>query len=413
MQPKKLMLTRPLCLLLSIVVCNNAFGQTIPPATPTAIDSSLMDRITALENQVHEEHHGEDHFMVVGLTTIGFVANKTTATTGGESQVSKTNSFPDATDYEFSPMFLWRHGDKWLMEFEPSFTGGTLGVNWADVSYYAVPGLIIRAGYFVQPFGTYAKREAAGWIDKLATDPLGIPDLPPQTDFGIEVEGGLPMGNMKWSYDIALTNGNQLLPDGEIQNAGIVDNNNNKTVTARLGLMPFSNSSLELGISGMFGNVADAGSSYLNANSQCYALDLNYVHTFNPIQVNVKGQYNYIHINPQQYSNPNDSSNYTFDNTTRNGFIQGSFRPVGSNNKFLKNLELAVRYTKLETPKNSLWGATTDVKDIGLDYWLTWRTVLKLTYETSNGTSTVSQELGGLGTVTKSNSLYLQFSIQL
>lgn len=409
MQPKKLTLTFPIWFLLLLIARNAGFAQ----AVPTAVDSTLMDRISALEQQVHEQHSGENHFMVVGLTTIGFVANKTTTTTAGESQVSKTNSFPDAAEYEFSPMFLWRHGDKWLMEFEPSFTGGTLGVNWADVSYYAAPGLILRAGYFVLPFGTYAKREAAGWIDKLATDPLGIPDLPPQTDFGIEAEGGLPMGNMKWSYDIALTNGNQLLPDGEIQSAGIVDNNNNKTVTARLALLPFSNSSLELGVSGMFGNVADAGSSYINANSQCYALDLNYVHTFNPIQVNIKGQYNYIHVNDQQYINPNDSSNYTFDNTTRNGFIQGSFRPAGSSNKFLKNLELAVRYTKLETPKNSLWGASTDVKDVGLDYWLTWRTVLKVTFEASNGTSTVSQALGGVGTVTKSNSLYLQFSIQL
>ena len=404
----KLSLAFPLWILQLLLLHGAGFAQAIP----TAVDSTLMDRISALEQQVHEQHNGEDHFMVLGLTTIGFVANKTTATTAGESQVSKSNSFPDALDYELSPMLLWRHGDKWLIEFEPSFTGGSLGVNWADVSYYAAPGLILRAGYFVLPFGTYNKREAAGWIDKVATDPLGI-DLPPASDFGVEVEGGLPMGNMKWSYDVALSNGNQLQPDGEIENAGIVDNNTNKTVTARLGLLPFSNSSLELGVSGMFGNVGGPGSGYPNANSQSYALDLNYVHRFNPIQVNIKGQFDYIHINSEQYVSPIDSSNYSFDNTIRNGFIQGSFRPVGSNNNLLKNLELAFRYTKLVTPANSLWGESTDVEDIGLDYWLTWRTVLKVTYKTSNGTSTVSQQLGGLGTVTKSNSLYLQFSIQL
>ncbi len=45
------------------------------------------------------------------------------------------------------------------MEFEPSYSsGGGLGVNWADVSYFASPGLIIRAGYFVLPFGIYSKR---------------------------------------------------------------------------------------------------------------------------------------------------------------------------------------------------------------------------------------------------------------
>ncbi len=396
------------CLILAMGIANQSFAQN-----PTAVDSALMDRLSALEQQVHEQHSGEDHFFVAGLMTFGFVANKTTTITGSARQISKTNNLGDADNYEFSPMLLWRHGEKWLMEFEPSFAGGTLGVNWADVSYFAAPGLIVRAGYFVLPFGTYGKREAAGWINKLATDPLGIADIPPQTDYGVELEGGFPMGKMKWSYDIALTNGNQLLPDGEIQNAGIVDNNNNKTLTARLALLPFSNSSLELGVSGMFGHVGDAGSAYQNARSAMYALDLNYVMTFNPILVNVKGQYNFIHINDQQYVNPNDSSLYTFDNTTRNGFIQASFRPVGSGNKLLKDLELALRYTNLATPRNSLWGQKTDVEDIGLDYWLSWRTVLKFTYERSNGTSTTEPELGGLGTLTRSNSFYLQFSIQL
>jgi hypothetical protein len=408
MQYRKCTLVLTLALTLSALVSLEGLAQT-----PTAVDSSLMDRISALEQQVHEQRSGEDHFMVVGLTTFGFVANKTVTRIAGERQTSKTNSLGDADNYEFSPMLLWRHGDKWLLEFEPSFAGGSLGVNWADISYFAAPGLIIRAGYFVLPFGTYAKREAAGWINKLPTDPLGIADMPPQTDYGVEVEGGFPMGNMKWSYDVALTNGNQLLPDGEIQNAGLTDNNTNKTVTARFALLPFSNSSLELGISGMFGQVGDAGTSYQHLKSAMYALDLNYVKTFSPILVNVKGQYNLMHLDGQQYVNPTDSSWYTFDNTTRNGFIQASFRPVGSGNKFLKNLEWAMRYTKLETPKNSLWGETTDVESIGLDYWLSWRTVLKFGFESSNGTSTISSELGGVGAVTKSSSFYLQFSIQL
>jgi hypothetical protein len=387
-------------------------GVNIARAQQTAVDSALLERVAALEQQMADHKPGEDHLMVVGLTTFGFVYNKTTFTPpGGPRQITKTSSFADANNYELSPMFLWRHGTKWLVEFEPSFTGGTLGVNWADISYFAAPGLIVRAGYLVLPFGIYSKRLAAGWIDKIAGDPLGA--NPAGTDFGVEALGGFPLGNMKWSYDVALSNGLQLQPDGELQNIGIVDNNTNKTVTGRLGLLPFSNSSLDIGVSGLYGNVADAGSGYVNANTTMYGADLNYVKTFSPFLVNVKGQYSLVKVNSQQYIKPTDSTGYTFDNKTHSVFAQISIRPVSVDNKLLKNLELAFRYTNYQSPGNSLWGQNYHEEDIGLDYWLTWRTVLKFTYSTSHGVSTANVSAGGTAGTTDMSSLRLQFSIQL
>jgi hypothetical protein len=78
----------------------------------------------------------------------------------------------------------------------------------------------------------------------------------------------------------------------------------------------------------MFGTVGDANSPYENAKSQSYAADLNYVKLFNPILVNIKGQYNYTFVNDQNYINPGDSSVYTFDNKTTSGFAQVSLRPA-------------------------------------------------------------------------------------
>lgn len=395
--------------LLLLLITINSFPQHLQ-AQQTTVDSSVYDRLAELEKQVAYKKPGEDHFMVVGLATFGFVTNKTTITSNGASQVSKTNSLADADHYEFSPMLLWRHGQKFLLEFEPSFDGNSLGVNWADISYFAAPGLIIRAGYLVIPFGTYNKRFAAGWIDKLPTDPAGVADLPPGSDFGIEVEGGLPLGNMKWNYDISVTNGMQLLPDGEIQGAGIVDDNKNKTITARLGLLPFSNSSLEIGLSGLYGTVGDDNSPLQGRKSGMYALDLNYVKLFNPILLNIKGQYNYIHIDNQNYVNPNDSSSYSFDNNSSSGFAQISIRASGSRNKLIKNLEAAFRLGNFTTPKNSLWGQKSNLVEAGLLYWLNWRTVLKFGYLSNKGASTT---LGDQGTHTKSGSFFLQFSIQL
>jgi len=393
--------------ILLVSSCTNLFAQN-----NTVVDSAILNRLTTLEQQVNYNKPGNDHIMVVGLTTIGFADIKTTNTLNGIATTAKTNSLGDADHYEFSPMFLWRHGNKFLMEFEPSFSNNGLGVNWADVSFFAAPNLIIRAGYFVLPFGAYSKRLAAGWIDKLATDPMGIAGMTP-TDYGIEAEGGLSFGSMKMNYDVALSNGNQLLPDGTLTSGNISDNNNNKTITARVGLLPFSNSSLELGVSGMFGKVGDAGSKFENAKGNMYAFDLNYVKTFNPIFVNIKAQYNIVNISDVNYVNPLDATQtYTFNNHSTAGFAQCAVRPGGVKN-FLKDFEVAGRYTSYNTPSNSTWGSDQHSVSIGLDYWLSWRSVIKFTYETFTGNSTASKLLNAYTGKTETNTLYLQFSIQL
>ncbi|HLY68594.1 MAG TPA: hypothetical protein VKR53_02625 [Puia sp.] len=397
-----------------ITVCIFLFSlcQTKISAQQVVVDSSVLYRIAELEKQVSYKKSGEDNLLIVGVATMGFAAYKTTNTLNGVSSIAKTNSFPDADNFEFSPMFLWRHGKDFLMEFEPSFNNNGLSVNWADVSWFAAPGLIVRAGYFVLPFGTYAKREAAGWIDKLATDPIGIADMTP-TDYGIEFEGGLPVGTMKINYDLALTNGNQLLSDGTLTSGNIVDNNNNKTITGRLGFLPFSNSSLELGVSGMFGKVGDQGSAAQGASGNLYAFDLNYIKNVSPFLINIKSQYNIQNISRVNFISPVDSSQtYTFNNHTTSFFAQCSLRPVGANG-FLKNLELAGRYTTFNTPANSTFGSNQYTVAVGLDYWLSWRTVFKITYESFTGNSTASKSLNAFNGNTAANTIYVQFSIQL
>ncbi len=404
MRPTRIKSTIILCVLINFFLVGNLRAQD--PST----DSALLKRISDLENQVSYKKSGDEHFLVAGLATFGFVANKTTINSPGSQQITKTNSLADADRFEFSPMFLWRHGNKFLVEFEASYDGYTVGVNWADVSYFAAPGLIIRAGYIVLPFGTYNKRLAAGWIDKLPTDPIGVADVPPGSDFGLEVEGGFPLGNMKWNYDLSISNGMQLLPDGEIQSVGIVDNNLNKTLTGRIGLLPFSNSSLEIGVSGMVGNVGDDNSQFQSAKTESYAVDMNFVRTFNPILVNFKGQFNNTNINKQQYIKPDDSSQYTFDNNTSSYFAQLSLRPTGSSSKFLKNLEGAFRIGNYTTPNNSLWGQKSEYVEAGLLYWLSWRSVIKFAYQSNNINS---KTIDDNSTTTKSESLFIQFAIQL
>jgi len=375
-----------------------------------------MDQV---REKITEYKPGESHLMIVGLTTVGFVTEKNDFTpTGGIKTTAKASSLGDADRYEFSPMFLWRQSNKVLLEFEPSYTGGpTLGVNWADVSFFAAPGCIIRAGYFVVPFGIYSKRLAAGWINKLGSDPVGM-DMP-GSDFGVEVEGGFPLGSMKWSYDVAITNGFQMDSTGQVSNVGIQSPNPNKTISGRLALLPLSNSSLEIGVSALGGNLYTAPGtipvSYNNPTMNMYAVDLSYYKKLGNITVNVRAQYQTQTINQQNLPRVDTpSQTYTFNNVVNSGFAQLSIRPTGLENK-LRNLELGYRYVTHTAPKESLFGQNWSESDVALCYWLSWRQVVKLCYESiSNSTYDLpAQGVTGVGGQGVTNRLIVQFSTEL
>jgi len=388
-------------------------------ASPVVAQDSTDNAAATAEIPATTIKEPESHFMMVGLVTFGYVDQRVTNTLGGMKTSSRDNSLGDADRYEFSPMFLWRHGDKLLMEFEPSFDGANLGVNWADVAYFVRPGLIIKGGYLVLPFGTYNKRLAAGWINKLPSDPIGT-DIA-GSDFGVELEGGLPLGNMKFSYDVSISNGLQLNNDGTISGVGINAAGNGKTVCGRVGLLPFSNSSLEIGLSGLYGALATpAGATFGNTNPtstkgpyvSMYAIDLNYVKTLSPVQVNLKAQYSATMVDAANYLNPNDSTQtYTFNNVTTAAFGQVSVRPVQAKG-IARNFELAYRYVNYTAPKNSTWGQNYNESDISLDYWLSWRTVLKAGYEIIRTNGTSSEAIAGAQGSTDINRLIIQFSTE-
>jgi hypothetical protein len=366
----------------------------------------------------------DSHFMVVGLTTVGFIQNWTTTNSvknGIVNQKTKTNALGDADNFEFSPMLLWRHGDKVLLEFEPSFTAGGLGVNWADVSYFLAPGVIVRAGYFVLPFGTYSKRLAAGWINKFGYDPVGATMNPVGSDWGIELSGGAQAGKMKINYDIALANGfSHSSTDGSLYNPGIVDDNLAKTVCGRFGWLPISNSSLEIGVSGLYGRV-DTGASK-KVSTMMGAIDVQYIYAKNPIQITFKGQYNMAYVTNFTYANPNTdtttaiSPTYSFKNLSQGYYAMLAFRPVVQGTKFknvLRNFELAGRFSQYDNATGAIWENHTRQIDVALDYWINWRTVIKLCYENLLVSNPLNSNIGLNDNKALSHILQVQFSVQL
>ncbi len=330
------------------------------------------------------------------------------------NQKSKTNSIGDVANYEFSPMLLWRHGDRLLLEFEPSFDGSSLGVNWADVSYFFGKGIIVRAGYLVLPFGTYNKRLAAGWINKLAYDPTSITSSPVESDWGIEMCGGWQVGRQKVNLDVALSNGFGINNDGSIYNPGIVDNNLAKTVTGRFGWLPISNSSLEIGVSGIYGRAGMDTGVNRNVSTIMGAADIQYIYSKAPIAINIKAQYNVQYVSRMFYVNPGDSTGqslFTYNNYTQGYYAMLSLRPVVPN-KVLRNFELAGRISQFETPNGAAFETHIRQIDVALDYWINWRTVIKLSYENLLQTNPANAEIALADSKSLSHIIVVQFSVQ-
>lgn len=101
------------------------------------------------------------------------------------------------------------------------------------------------------------------------------------------------------------------------------------------------------------------------------------------------------------------ASAYTFDNNSNGYFAQLSYRPSMLDNKVLKNFEVVGRYSVLNTPEESEWEQEATQMALGLNYWINWRSVLKLTYQVTN--STGGHDSGGAET--KTTGIYAHWAL--
>lgn len=311
----------------------------------------------------------------------------------------------------FNPVLLWRQGDRFLFEseLEMSYMGNQfdLSLGYANASYIVSKGLVVRVGKFLIPFGTFGEKLHPSWINKFSSTPLAVghDGIAPAADIGVEIRGGFQLGKSKLSYSLYAVNGPRI-KDGteEPEEAGMLsfenatDNNNNKAFGSRIGLLPFANSSLEVGASVYYAMPGSAKSpfegdslnkdlNYKNVTALLTAFDLSYVKIISPLKsiIDFKGQYNLSNISKATYLNQEDTMRYTFANNSSAYYAQLAFRPALVDNNFLKNIELVGRYSVYTTPKGSLWESNQSQIEVGLNYWFTWRTVLKMSYQMTDG----------------------------
>ena len=323
-------------------------------------------------------------FSLVGYTTAGIIFSK------------DETSFRNIT---FNPIFLWKPSEKIFIEaeLETELEGEetVIALEYANASFILNKYMTLRAGKFLSPFGIYQERLHPGWINKLPTAPLGYghDGVGPSAELGIDLRGGIPLGSSKMNYSLYVSNGPTLnIGDDEPDEGGMLkyenadDNNKNKAVGGRIGFLPLSNSSLEIGGSFQTGKVGTKETIYEDIKTQQYALDLTYVKQLDFIKglLDVKGQWNWVNVDKADYIDHDDTTGlttYTFDNKRNSWFVWGAYRPTMAQNKFLKKCELVFRYSALNPPGGSKEPEKLKQYMYGFNYWINWRTAFKLAYQ--------------------------------
>ncbi|MEO8795059.1 MAG: hypothetical protein ABI390_06295 [Daejeonella sp.] len=321
---------------------------------------------------------GKNKFVVLGNAEATYTASK------GESSFG---------DINFKPIFLWKISDKLFVEAEAEIETGdgevNLGLEYANMCYMVNPYLILHAGRFLPKFGAYRGRMGEAFINRFAGMPTGFGDggIGAMNETGVGAEGGLPLGNIKIDYDLYISNGPQLLTDaenaGQFEYEAYTSNNKFSAIGGRVAILPFSNSSLEVGYSFQSkSKTGETGTSFQNVGVLMQAVDLNYFHNIPGIKSTVRfiGELKHQKVDNAIYQDA-DGNNLTFNNSPTSYYASATIRPSLVENKFVRNLEIAGRYSYFNKPTDAPWGGSNITQyEMALDYWLNWNCLVKFCY---------------------------------
>jgi hypothetical protein len=366
---------------------------------PSAYLHAQTDSAAAAAPQPNSPQGGGEKLLLAGEVSTLWQNNKITGS-------PSTNTFA-ATPLGLMLMPLVKINDRLFLDVQVAVTanpspggGSSASLNEAIIYYRLAPAAYLFAGNFQPRSGIY-EGIMDDFTNRYCTSPVGM-GIGVATESGIGIQGGIQCGYSKLLYQLYAANGPQLVVDptgaanGQLTYGNYIDNNNNKAVGGEIGLLPFSNSSLEIGVSGQYTPKAgDAGTPYESISSTSYAAYLNYYHIFSPVMVRVQGQYEYTQT--QKFNVYNTTGDTlilpSFNDQISGWFLGATLRLSGSHNTFLSNLELGGRIGTLTLPDdpNCFWGAKPlNQTTICLTYWFTWKTPLNIAYDiyTQSGSPT-------------------------
>lgn len=322
---------------------------------------------------------------------------------------------------ELSPVILANISKRFFFESEIRFSNDIrkldVEIGYATLHYKINKFFTIGAGKFITPYGIFTERLHPAWINKFANAPLGFDHhermVGPMDEIGIEIRGGAPLGSSKINYAAYISNAPVLTSNpsdasmpGMLESGGMNFRNKHLAFGGRIGFLPFSNSSFEIGVSRQQAKIGSLKDSLLkNARTIMHSFDLSYVKSIPAIKsiIDFKSQFNYVLIDRKNGDATMDSLRSPTMNTNsstpnydinRAYFIQLAVRPALSKNKILSKMEVAGRFCsmyilnqEMESTGGLRHSGSTDVSNTNqtqwaasLNYWFSWRTVLKFSY---------------------------------
>jgi hypothetical protein len=301
---------------------------------------------------------------------------------------------------------LVRLGEKLFLiseiEIETKDGVADFGLEQVHLNYQILPNLTLYGGRFLPKFGHYRGMMGEGYLNRFVSNPVGFGDggIGPMVENGMGIDGGLQLGASKLNYDFYMSNGPHLITNdstmvGNFDYEGFLNNNRSMAFGGRVALLPFSNSSLELGVSFMNkSKTGDLHTKYNNVGANWMAYDLSYYHYLLPLKstVRVYGEYKTMKVDQASYGF--ESTSDLKSNESSAWYLQGSIRPTTFESQTLNNFELALRYSSFTTPDMAPWGNaiknsagnTIHQMAYGINYWIAWDCLLKFTYQVQSFT---------------------------
>ena len=335
----------------------------------------MDEQILGLTRGIGNVQPGSRQFLMTGYASGGFM----------NAEGSDSTFFGS-----FVPIFLWKVNDRLFFEAETEFeledAETHVALEYAQMSYILCENMTLGIGQFLNPANPFAERLHPAWINKLPDAPLafGSQRIQPFTQLGIQLHGGVPVGDQKINYSVYVSNGPSLEEDaelfGKLEEDNFSDSNNNKAVGGRIGYFPMPE--LELGYAYEFSQATGSASDVASADVTIQSLDASYVRTVADGTLDLRGQWAFSDVDDVVFD-PTGAGGFgptSLNNKRDGGYVQAAYRLGGQSSEILNNFEGVLRYDEVDLPSGAPEGFDESRVTLGVNYWTGPSSVFKLAF---------------------------------
>jgi hypothetical protein len=221
------------------------------PATPASASAAAAEALEARIWKLEAEARTDDGFSIGGDGDITLVRQKGMGYTASA---------------DFNPILLYSYKDAFLFGAEINASQDSVALGQAWAAYTALSHMVVEAGLFPIPFGTYSERYSPTWINKFSN----LAPAPYNEDYGVfsgdqtidgaQLRGDVPLADsLKLTYHVFIAapptyNGpDNAAADDRLSFGGVNATHVPPTIGGRIGVLLMTDG--EVGLSAMTGHI--------------------------------------------------------------------------------------------------------------------------------------------------------------